>query len=210
MTFFVQGLNGHERMPLERVFKKAVVEKTEATTPVRAIDENGHQGGGETQGRQSRAAQAYQSIEQIPQAGTDLLAEQIMSSPVVTVPPEATVGEALALLRGRQVRHLPVVTSAGVLAGMISDRDLLRHLGGVSEEYRQLQRGGIDEPIAKLMNAPVLSASRDTDVRHIARLFVEQRIGALPIVSDGELEGIIARSDVLRAVMRHFVLELWA
>ncbi len=123
---------------------------------------------------------------------------------------QVVVHEALALLRGRQVRHLPVVTSAGVLAGMISDRDLLRHLGGVSEEYRQLQRGGIDEPIAKLMNAPVLSASRDTDVRHIARLFVEQRIGALPIVSDGELEGIIARSDVLRAVMRHFVLELWA
>jgi len=60
------------------------------------------------------------------------------------------------------------------------------------------------------MKFPVLTASRDTDVRYIARLFVEQRVGALPIVSDGELQGIIAHGDVLSAVMRHFVLELWA
>ncbi|MFV2031347.1 MAG: CBS domain-containing protein [Gammaproteobacteria bacterium] len=60
------------------------------------------------------------------------------------------------------------------------------------------------------MKSPVLTASEDTDVRYIARLFVEQRIGALPIVADGELKGIVTRSDVLSAVMRHFVLQLWA
>ncbi len=210
MTFFVQGLNGHERMPLEKVFKEKVVEKTEAITPVRAVDEKEQQESTVEGNRQHQAVEAYQSIEQLPQSHVALYAEQIMSSPVVTMDPQATVDEALVLFRRRQVRHLPVVSPKGQLVGMVSDRDVLRHLAGVTENYqRQVpQDGGV--PIATVMKSPVLTASPDTDVRYIARLFVEQRVGALPIVTDGELTGIIARSDVLSAVMRHYVLELWA
>ncbi len=210
MTFFVQGLNGHERMPLEKVFKEKVVEKTEAVTPPRAVDEKEQQQSPAENSRQHQAVEAYQSIEQLSQSHAALHAEQIMSSPVATLDSEATVDEALTLFRRRQVRHLPVVSSGGQLVGMVSDRDILRHLAGVTENYRrQLPEDG-DAPIATVMKSPVLTASPDTDVRYIARLFVEQRVGALPIVTDGELTGIIARSDVLSAVMRHYVLELWA
>lgn len=61
------------------------------------------------------------------------------------------------------------------------------------------------------MTSNVLSASSDTDVRYIARLFVENRIGAMPVVlKNGNLAGIITRSNILDAVMRHFNMELWA
>ncbi len=208
MTFFVQGLDGHERMPLEKVFKEKMVEKTEAVTPPRAVDEDEQQQ--ESPGRRQQAVEAYQSVEQLPQSRAALHAEQIMRSPVVTLAPEASVDEALALFRRRQVRHLPVVSADGQLVGMVSDRDILGHLAGVTENYRRQDPQDGNTPVAGVMKSPVLTASPDTDVRYIARLFVEQRIGALPIVTDGELAGIIARSDVLSAVMRRYVLELWA
>ncbi len=209
MTFFVQGLNGHERMPLEKMFKEKMVEKTEAVTPVRAVDEKEQQESPAESRHQHHAVEAYQSVEQLPQSRPALHAEQIMSSPVVTLSSQATVDDALALYRRRQVRHLPVVSSADQLVGMVSDRDVLRHLAGVTENYRRQAPQEGEVLIATVMTSPVLTASPDTDVRYIARLFVEQRVGALPIVTDGELTGIIARSDVLSAVMRHYVLELW-
>ena len=59
------------------------------------------------------------------------------------------------------------------------------------------------------MKPRVLTANIETDVRHIVRLFIEQHIGAMPVMKAGVLEGIVTRSDVLRAVVRHFSLELW-
>ncbi len=211
MTFYVQGLNSNERMPQGEIFKNSAVEKMQAVTPEQAIDgEEQHRRGQENPDQQHAGAQAYQSIKQLPKTEAALLAEQIMSSPVVTLTPQATADEALALFRTRAIHHLPVVSSSGQLVGIVSDRDILRHLSGVTENYQQQTLRSRDEPVSQLMRSPVLTASRDTDVRYIARLFVEQQVGALPIVSDGKLQGIIARSDVLSAVMRHFALELWA
>jgi len=210
MTFYVQGLNGHELMPLVKIFKEPVVEKTEAIVPKRAINEKEHHKGSSKHEQPQHAAQAYQTVRQLPQIQTVVLADQIMSSPVVTLSPQSTVDEALALFRARQVRHLPIVSPTGLLVGIISERDVLRHLGGVAENYQQQAKPNRDERVVLLMKSPVLTASRDTDVRYITRLFVEQRVGALPIVSDDGLKGIITRCDVLIAVMRHFVLELWA
>jgi len=51
--------------------------------------------------------------------------------------------------------------------------------------------------IESIMISPVLSAGLNTDARHIARLFVEQRIGAMPVADQGQLLGIITRSDIL-------------
>lgn len=210
MTFFVQGLDSHEQMSLTKVFKEPVVEKTETIVPEHAIEKKEHHGGSGKHGQQHDTAQAYQLVKQLPQTHAVILAEQIMVSPVVTLNPQATVDEALALFRTKHIRHLPVISSVGILVGIVSDRDILRRLGGVTESYQPQVQHNRGEQVVQLMKSPVLTASRDTDVRYIARLFVEQRVGALPIVTDGVIKGIIARSDVLNAVMRHFVLELWA
>ena len=212
MTFYVQGLNAHEQMPLDRVLKKSAVEKMDAIIPERAIDEHEHRDHAAEQKYTRSGAKAYQSVSELPQAPGVVVAEKIMSSPVVTLSDQALVADALALFQTKQIRHLPIISSAGELLGMVSERDVLRHLSGVTEDYQQQasRHPSRNERISVLMTSPVLTASADTDVRYIARLFVEQRVGALPIVTDGELKGIIARSDVLSAVMRHFVLELWA
>lgn len=210
MPFYVQGPGVHELMPLGQVFKKPGAGKTEALVAEHAIDKFEHNRDKGQHDHQSDAAQAYQSISALPQTPPIVLARQIMVSPVHNLSPQATVDEALRQLRENQIRHLLIVSSAEFLIGILSERDILRHLGGITENYELQARNPGSDQVQKLMKSPVLTASEDTDVRYIARLFVEQHIGALPIVAEGELKGIVTRSDVLKAVMRHFGLEIWA
>lgn len=209
-SFTIYGLNGHELMPMEKLFKKPIVEKIEAIAAKRPIDDMEHSDADEQHNRQHPAERAYNAIGQLPQNPSVLLAEQVMTSPVVTLTPEARISQALQQFQGKAFRHMPVVTAEGRLIGIVSDRDVLRYLAGLTERYQQQVPHTTDARVEQLMTPQVLTASVDTDVRYIARLFVERRIGAMPIVKEGELTGMITRSDVLSAVMRHYTLELWA
>lgn len=216
MTFMVYGLYGHELMSLERLFDRRKVEKTQVIDPGHAIDPKQARHEEPRQRRQESAAEhAYRAIERLVQDRPVLVSQQIMTSPVVTLSPRTTIGEALAMFKTRRFRHMPVISAEGVLVGMVSDRDILRHLGGMNARYERRERqaqqsADLDDPVMQLMETQVLTASAATDVRYIALLFVERRIGAMPIVNDGDLVGIMTRSDILRAVMHHFVLELWS
>lgn len=204
--FTMNGLDGPVRMPLRAVFNEPEVEKVTATVGDRAVARIGVPTEAE-KGLRQQADQAYRSVDALPESPSTLLAGAIMTSPVVTLRPEATISEALALFEQRDFRHIPVVSAAGRLVGIVSDRDLWRQLAGGAGLPQAVNRA---TPLQYVMTARVLAASSDTDVRHVARLFVEQRIGALPVADDGELKGIVTRSDVLGAVMRHYRLHLWA
>jgi len=206
----IYGLDGHELMPLEKLFKKPVVEKPQSIAAQPPIDEIGHYGASEPHDRQASAAQAYRAVEHLPSSPAVLLAGQVMTVPVVTLSPEATLSEALRLFEDNAFRHVPAVTSAGRLVGVVSERDILRYLAGLTASGQVQIPPRSDASIARAMTPQVLTAGVDTDVRYIARLFVEQRIGAMPVAKDGTVLGIITRSDVLGAVMRHYILELWA
>ena len=208
MTFIIQGLNGNEIMPLDKLFKPVGVAKLQASAKIRPVDAKGRSDTGSPQKRFA-AEQAYRAVGEMPRPDSVLLAERIMNSPVVTLKPEMTVEDTLTLFRREHFRHLPVVTSQGVLVGIVSDRDFLRYAGGFDEDYRPRHSHRINDRVTQLMRTPVLTASPDTDVRHIARLFAERHVGAMPIVKAGALEGIITRHDILQAVMSNFQIELW-
>ncbi len=213
MTFIIQGLDSHELMSVEQLFKRPLTEKVQAIIPERPVSEKDHpvdEQDPKHQPRSYSATSAYQVIEQLPKSETVLFAEQIMTSPVLTLSLQAKISNALEIFQAKLFRHLPVVTESNRLAGIVSDRDIMRYLGGFTEDYHQQLPHRADDIIEHLMQPRVLAASPKTDVRHIARLFVERHVGAMPIVTEGELTGIVTRSDILNAVMRHFVLELWA
>lgn len=200
--FTINGLNGPERLPLKLVFNEPEVERVTAIAGDHAVFKIGAPEEAEKQLRQ-QAEQAYRSVDELPQSPAVLTAAAIMTSPVMTLAPDATIAEALALFEQQSFRHIPIVSGDGRLIGILSDRDLWRNLAAVPQAFSR------DTPLQALMSTRVLAASSDTDVRHIARLFVEQRIGALPVADEGELKGIVTRSDVLAAVMRHYRLHLW-
>ena len=212
MTFFTQGLNSHELMPYVRLFNKKTVERTHKTDPKHRIDFGGHPDTEIPDASHSGIAiQSYHDVEDTPHSDTKLIASQIMSLEPVTLNTQDSIAKAVDILKTKNIRHIPIVKENKMVVGLISERDILHYLSGTTDAYDK-QKSVIknNDVIELLMKTQVLTASEDTDVRYIARLFVEQHIGAMPIVKEGCLVGIITRSDVLSSVMRNFILELWA
>ena len=140
-----------------------------------------------------------------------ILASQIMASPVVTLPPEATLSDAWELIRTKRFRHVPIVSRKNILVGIISDRDMLLEAGNICSTASPLDNADQEQTtIQGLIRRNVLTASPDTGIREIARILFEERIGSMPIVDDkGMLVGIITRSDILRTIINNAPLDLW-
>lgn len=214
MTFFVQAPSSQKLMPMVNLFGQHTIAKADHTEPGHPVKDMGHYTADAKTEKISHsgiAVQSYHNIEQLPKNSTQLIASQIMSPHVITLKQNNLVTDAIKIFKTKKIRHTPIIKKDGTVEGILSDRDILHYLSGVKDDYtKQKIPARTNDKVSRIMKDEVLTASADTDVRHIARLFVEQHVGAMPIVNDGKIIGIITRSDVLAAVMRNFTLELWA
>lgn len=124
-----------------------------------------------------------------------------MTSPVETLPPDATMEDGILLEMRRRVRHIPIVED-GNLVGIVTDRDLKRAtpsvLSGVDrEEYERVVRG---TPLSRVMTRDPVTVTPETPLREAVGIMVERKYGSLPVLDgDGRLVGILTESDALRA-----------
>ena len=158
----------------------------------------------------SYAQRAYHRTEEgIPERQPAIPAKQILNAPVVSLSPTTSITEAWEIFRTRRFRHIPVLNGSGRIVGILSDRDVLRETenpflsspANVAPSAIQVQR---------VMTTHVLTAHPDVSIREIARVFFEERIGAVPIVDGSEeLVGIVTRSNILRTIVKFAPLDLW-
>lgn len=123
--------------------------------------------------------------QQIPHLPT---AQELMSSPVRTIRPETTIEQARRILLRYGHSGLSVVDATGQLQGMISRRDL----------DIALHHGFDHAPVKGYMTAPVRTISPQASLSEIESLMVTYDIGRLPVLDQGQLVGIVTRTDVLR------------
>jgi len=156
-----------------------------------------------------------------------LTARDLMATDVETVAPDDEVSEVLGRLARADFNGFPVVDD-GAVVGIVTQHDLV-HLFQTENRTLWLPIGlppftetltyavdvswddldlGIDlarhanRPIREVMTADVVTVAPDTDLDTILDLLAddERDINRLPVVEDGDLVGIVARQDVLRAV----------
>ncbi|HJN42674.1 MAG: hypothetical protein CL477_14045 [Acidobacteria bacterium] len=156
------------------------------------------------------ARRAYHQIEEkIPERQPALVAKQIFKAPVVSLNPTASLAEAWEIFCTRRFRHIPVLNVSGRVVGILSDRDLLRETGNALLSSPADSTASATQ-VQELMTTQVLTAHPDVPIREIARVFFEERIGAVPIVDGSDdLVGIITRSDILRTIMTAAPIDLW-
>ncbi len=111
---------------------------------------------------------------------------------VATVTTTASVAEAVAALRDYGVGALVVSDDGETIAGIISERDVVRALAASGASM-------LDTPVADVMTAGVFTCDRRTTVDHLMALMTEQRIRHVPVVEDGVLAGIISIGDVVKS-----------
>lgn len=124
---------------------------------------------------------------------------RFMTRRPVTVGPELSLEQATVLMEQHGFRHLPVVTGNEVV-GMLSDRDL--HLGTGGHPLSSLGLpvdSGLPRTVAEIMRAPVVCVESDERGPLAARHMIEQRIGALPVLEDGRLVGIVTETNLIAA-----------
>jgi len=121
-----------------------------------------------------------------------LTAGAIMTSDLVTVRPDASVQEAIDVLLNQQISGLPVVEDDGRLVGVITEFALL----AVAYDKRVKNHS-----VRHHMTRDVIAVDVDDPISRIADLCIVHRVRRVPVMKDGRLVGVIARRDVLRALV---------
>lgn len=140
-------------------------------------------------------------------------AQDIMTKDVVTVRPEMTVHQIATLMARKHVSGLPVVSKDGDVLGIISESDLIHRTElGTADAPRALAVVFADPSMAQdfakahgktaheIMSRPVISVHCDSNLNEVADLLEQRRIKRVPVLKDGRIVGIIARSDLVRAL----------
>jgi CBS domain-containing protein len=113
---------------------------------------------------------------------------------VVTIAASATVTELLALLAENNIGAV-VVTDGEPVAGIVSERDVMRRLN---------ERGAalLDATVGEIMTTSVVSCRSDDDIDSISTTMTERRIRHMPVIDDGVLAGLVSIGDVVSSRMR--------
>jgi acetoin utilization protein AcuB len=125
-----------------------------------------------------------------------------MTAPPLTVSPETGVFEARQLMQERRVRHLPV-TRDGELVGILTDRDIRLNLPSPANTLSVWEVNYLLArlSVAEVMTRGVVTIGASRDIAAAAHLMLEHKIGALPVLADGRLVGIITETDLVRALL---------
>lgn len=111
---------------------------------------------------------------------------------VITIAPDATVEQLLAMLDEHRVGALIVSADEGAsVAGIVSERDVVR----------ELHRHGADvlgRTVSAIMTGGVTTCVPEDDLETLARTMTEKRIRHLPVVVDGKLQAIVSIGDIVK------------
>lgn len=122
----------------------------------------------------------------------------LMTRRPVSLRPEQTVREAVALFAERRFRHLLVVEGE-TLVGVLSDRDVLRFLAE--------NPNGAKAAVQSVMTRQPLAVVPSTSLADALGLIIKQRINCLPVVdAAGTVEGILTTTDFTRAL---YAIQYW-
>jgi len=141
-------------------------------------------------------------------------AQDIMTRTVVSASHDATVEEVTALMIENHISAVPILDSKGAILGLISEGDLMRRVEGSRKGIKSWWLSfftGSSETATDfvalrsrrardIMTRDVAVVAPDTPVGDIARLLEKKRIKRVPVVSDGQMVGIVARANLLQAL----------
>ncbi|MBI5099274.1 MAG: CBS domain-containing protein [Nitrospirae bacterium] len=122
-----------------------------------------------------------------------------MTPEVITLFPEQRCLEALHYLKRHHIRRAPVLEN-NQLVGMISERDLYRVLPRTLWQSTQEGEASINISVKDVMTTHVHVLSPNDHLEMAAFLMLKHKIGAMPVVKEGQIKGLITESDIFKAI----------
>lgn len=142
----------------------------------------------------------------------------VMTTEVVSVKPETTVGEIARLLTERRIHGAPVIDDHGQLLGIVSESDLFLKEKGVPfslvklpalfnqwvehNRLEEIYRNSQHYTAADIMTRQVRTIGPDVDLNEVAELMMREKIHRVPVVEGEKVVGILTRGDLVRWMAR--------
>ena len=116
---------------------------------------------------------------------------QTKGAPVRTLLETGTLGDAVTLLNAHNIGAAVITDSAGSIAGILSERDIVRRLGKDPATTLALS-------IGDCMTRDVVTCSRETTIAEVMERMTRYRIRHMPVAEDGKLIGSVSVGDVVK------------
>lgn len=125
-----------------------------------------------------------------------------MTKKVITIDPDDSISDALALMKENCIKHLPVL-KGGKLKGIISDRDIKEFSPSkaTSLDVYEIHYLLAKAKVRDSMKTRVITTSPDTPVEEAAMVLMDRAIGCLPVIEGEKLVGIISDRDIYHALV---------
>jgi acetoin utilization protein AcuB len=132
-----------------------------------------------------------------------MLVRALMTGAPITLPPDISIFEARRLMDGARIRHV-LVTLGGDLLGIVTDRDIRLNMPSqaTSLSVWELNYLLAKVTVGEVMTRSVITVGPDLDARDAAQIMLDHKIGALPVIDEGKLIGIVTETDMLRAFVK--------
>jgi len=126
----------------------------------------------------------------------------VMTRDPLTVTPLETIGQAEEIMTDNRFRQLPVIED-GELVGIITDRDVRSFLSGALLTNLEAREKALNTKVREIMTTEPLTLSPDDDLQEAVELFIEEKIGGMPVVdeTEGLVGGIVTYVDLLRCFL---------
>lgn len=120
--------------------------------------------------------------------------DMIMSTNLITITPDENLAAARSLMHERKIHHLPVVDAGGQLVGLVTLTNVLAATDSfLRDDDNRIHAAEIY--VKDIMVTDVATVDVHASLRQAALFLERHRIGCLPVMKDGELEGIITDTD---------------
>ena len=121
---------------------------------------------------------------------------------VVTIHPDASVSTAVHRLALERIGALVVSEDGHRVAGIISERDIVR---AVAEGGTELLTSG--RRVAEVMTRNVITCTSEDAVKHVMAEMTRRRVRHLPVIDGGKLAGIVSIGDIVKSRLEEVELE---
>lgn len=124
----------------------------------------------------------------------------LMVTDLVTLKETDSLAKAKVLMQEKNIRNLPIINEEGECAGILTQREYLRHAFYLVSQFgtKLLPKKEEQTPVANAMNKDMLTISPDAKLEMAAEFFIENKYGCLPVIKDNKLVGILTPVDFVK------------
>jgi CBS domain-containing protein len=149
---------------------------------------------------------SYKKIANMDTSEPIYQVKDIMTKDVFTIEIKASIEEAYNLLKEYGVMQIPVISSDKKIIGLISKKIILNLLMADIDNSKEI----LNRTLEDIFLPEVITTDPISDIRRVAKVMIDYKLDAIPVVDNHILLGIISKTDILKAVSHLPQLQLWS